>query len=354
MPIRNKIALVSPGDREARNGATLEDHRLKLVAQALRAVGLVPELAIYHDDFSQEVFKQLIGVDAVLVWVNPIEGGRDRTKLDAMLERVAESGVLVSAHPRTIQKMGTKAVLVQTRDMSWGSDVHLYSTMQELRNQLPVRLVEGKPRVLKQLRGHSGHGVWKVAPHPGEPSRVKARHAARGSVEQEMPIEEFFAICEPYLADWGRVIDQAYQERLTDGMVRCYLVGNRVAGFGRQEINALFPAPEGASADEALQPGPRLYHPSTKPEFQGIRHRMETEWLPEMLRSLSMDAQELPLLWDADFFFGPKDASGEDTFVLGEINVSSVYPFPDDALVPLAETLKNRLARQSGHETHPS
>jgi len=262
-----RIALVSPGDGEARQNANLNEHRLNRVAEALRAVVLEPELAIYNDDFADEVFDQLIGVDAVLVWVNPIEGGRDRTKLDAMLEQVAARGVLVSA-----------------------------------------------------------------------------RHAARGSVEQEMPLVEFFEICEPYLADWGQVIDQAYQERLTDGMVRCYLVGDRVAGFGRQEINALFPAPEGASGDQAPQPGPRLYHPPTSLEFQAVRQKMESEWLPEMLRTLSIGIEELPLLWDADFYYGPMDASGEDTYVLGEINVSSVYPFPDDALGPLADAVRARLA----------
>jgi len=317
---------------------------LKLVAESLRAVGLEPELVIYNDEFVDEVREQLLGVDAALVWVNPIENGRDRTRLDAMLQGVADRGVLVSAHPRTIQKMGTKAVLFQTRHMSWGSDVHLYATPAELREQLQLRLTEGKPRVLKQLRGHSGHGIWKVSPCPYDASLVRARHALRGSVEEEMPLEDFLAILEPYLSDWGRVIDQAYQDRLTDGMVRCYLVQDRVAGFGHQEINALFPAPHGAPPTEAPAPGPRLYYPPTMPEFQAIRSRMETEWLPEMLHTLSMDAAELPLLWDADFFFGPKDASGHDTYVLGEINVSSVYPFPDDALEPLAEAVRQRLA----------
>ena len=38
--------------------------------------------------------------------------------------------------------------------------------------------------------------------------------------------------------------------------------------------------------------------------------------------------------------YGPRDANGRDTYVLYEINICSVYPFPEDALVPLAtETL---------------
>jgi hypothetical protein len=41
-------------------------------------------------------------------------------------------------------------------------------------------------------------------------------------------------------------------------------------------------------------------------------------------------------LWDCDFLLGPKTASGADTYVLCEINASSVSPFPESAIVPMA------------------
>jgi hypothetical protein len=45
--------------------------------------------------------------------------------------------------------------------------------------------------------------------------------------------------------------------------------------------------------------------------------------------------------------YGSKDAAGDDTYVLCEINISSVYPFPDEALMPLAqETLRRLHARR--------
>jgi hypothetical protein len=45
----------------------------------------------------------------------------------------------------------------------------------------------------------------------------------------------------------------------------------------------------------------------------------------------------LPVLWDADFLYGPKTAAGEDSYVLCEINVSSVAPFPESAVAPVAK-----------------
>jgi len=55
---------------------------------------------------------------------------------------------------------------------------------------------------------------------------------------------------------------------------------------------------------------------------------MESEWTPQMMQLLDIDAESLPIIWDADFLYGPRTASGEDTYVLCEINVSSVFPFP--------------------------
>lgn len=339
-----KVALVWHGDREARDAASLENSRMCDIAAALRAEGIDPVQAVYCDAFADEVRDQLMGVDGALVWVNPIEHGHDRSMLDGILREAAGAGVYVSAQPDVILKMGTKEVLVATRSMEWGSEAYLYRTLEELRSQLPTRLSAGSPRVIKQYRGNGGNGIWKVERHPSDSSLVRVRHALRGSVEQDMPFDQFLTQCEEYFERSGRIIDQPYQKRLTEGMIRCYLVGDRVAGFGRQAVNALFPAPAGASPQEAPEPGPRLYHPETAPEFQHLRQKMEGEWVSELCRTLDVPRESLPVIWDADFLFGPKSASGEDTCVLCEINVSSVYPFPDSALAALAQETHRRVS----------
>jgi hypothetical protein len=86
----------------------------------------------------------------------------------------------------------------------------------------------------------------------------------------------------------------------------------------------LYPAPPGAPSTEAPQPTTRLYHPANTPEFQAIKRKLEDEWLPAMQRTLGIDTASLPVIWDPDFLFGPKTADGHDTYVLCEINVSSV------------------------------
>jgi hypothetical protein len=175
---------------------------------------------------------------------------------------------------------------------------------------------------------------------------VRVRHAKRGSVETTMPLAEFIAQCEPYFSRGDGMIDQIYQRRLPEGMVRCYLVRDRVAGFGEQLVNALYPAEPGAPADSAPLPGPRLYYPPTRTDFQGLKNRLEREWLDQLCCIVGVEKAQLPILWDADFLYGKKDADGADTYVLCEINVSSVYPFPDDALGPIAATTLAQIQRQ--------
>ncbi len=353
-----RVAILYPGDHEARQNATPDNNRFSLVFQALADLGVHAEPAVYHDAFCEEVRQQLMGVDAVLVWMNPIQDGRDRSILDPMLREVAAAGVFVSTHPDVILKMGTKEVIYQTRDIGWGCDTHLYRSMEQMRRELPLRLASSGARVLKQYRGNGGLGVWKIelATEPSvdndskgsatslQPGMiVRVRHAKRGSIEEEISLDEFFARCEQYFIGDGRIIDQAYQPRLTEGMVRCYLVHDKVAGFGHQAVNALYPAPTGAPPTEAPQPGLRLYHPPTMPEFQSLKRIVEQEWVPAMQRLLDIDTESLPVLWDCDFLLGPKKASGEDTYVLCEINVSSVAPFPESAPPYIAEATLSKI-----------
>jgi hypothetical protein len=351
-----RLALLYPGDREARENAAPEKSRFLRVFQALEQLGLQAEPCVYNDDFCDEVRRQLMHVDGVLVWCNPIEGGRDRARLDAMLRDVAAAGVFVSTHPDIILKLGTKEVLYRTRDIGWGCDTHMYCSLDQMRRELPDRLSRSGARVLKQYRGHSGDGVWKVAlatPAAGE-TLVHARHAKRGSIEEKIRLAEFFDRCERYFAGEGRMIDQAYQSRLPDGMIRCYLVHEKVAGFGHQAINALYPAPAGGGPEDAPQPGPRLYHPPTLAEFQPLKRRLESEWVPALQRLLGIETAQLPVLWDCDFLLGPKNDSGDDTYVLCEINVSSVSPFPDSAVTLVAQAAGARAcAARSGRGGAP-
>jgi len=358
-----RLAILCPGDRETRRNTTAENSRFADLFRAFAARRIHVEPAIYHDEFCEAARQQLMQVDGVLVWVNPIEGGRDRSVLDSMLRDIAAASVFVSAHPDVILKLGTKEVLYRTRNLGWGCDTHLYASWDQMVQELPLRLAAGETRVLKQHRGNGGNGVWKVqlaiddigngggcapAALPQPQTVIRVRHAKRGCTEEEITLAEFYRRCEPYFFANGRMIDQEYQERLAEGMIRCYLVHDKVVGFGHQAINALLPAPVGAPSTQAPVPGPRLYHPPSMPEFHSLKRKLEQDWVPAAQRLLGIKTEDLPILWDCDFLLGAKGDNGEDNYVLCEINVSSVAPYPESAVPYLVDATVARVqaARQ--------
>src|SRR4029077_14054476 len=156
-----RIAILWRGDEAARRNASPETSRFKAMFAALAQGGVAAGPVVYEDDVLDSVRAQLARFDGVLVWVNPIHEGRNRSNLDALLREVAARGVWVSAHPDVILKMGTKEVLHRTRMMSWGCDTALYRTVEAMRVELPSRLACG-PRVIKRNRGNGGQGACKV------------------------------------------------------------------------------------------------------------------------------------------------------------------------------------------------
>ena len=340
----SSVALLYPGDRAMRDRADPTESRFAELFKAFAHAGIAAVPAVYSDAFADEVETQLHDCGLVLVWCNPIEAGRPRHQLDAMLHRLADSGVVVSAHPQTILKLGTKDVLLHTRDLAFGSDVQRVGSLQQLRDELPHRLRAGA-RVLKQHRGHSGIGIWRVEQAGAASGPVRVRHAQRGSTEEVMDLDTLVATLAPYFepANGGHMIDQAWQPRLVEGMVRAYLVGDHVAGFGHQLVNALHP---GAPGEGAPQPGPRLYYPADLPRWQYLKQQLETAWVGLLCASVGLGREHLPLLWDCDFMYGESATADAERYVLCEINVSSVSPFPPSAIDPLVAAVQRRLERR--------
>jgi len=331
------VAVLSRGVAATRRDATPQISRFVQVFETLAAVGIEARPAIYDESFAEEVREQLLAVDGVLVWVNPIQDGRNRAGLDALLRDVAARGVWVSAHPDVILKMGTKEVLYRTRSMGWGSDTALYQTAEAMRAELPTRIAAG-PRVIKRSRGNGGQGVWKVDKLPTSP-RIRVLDATKEASE-ELMLDDFLSRCAEYFEN-GSVVDQPYQPRLSEGVVRCYMAGDRCAGFGHHKVKALVDSPSARS-----EAGPRLYTSSADPRFQRLRRLMEDEWTPQLTTLLDIARGDLPMIWDADFMLGPVETDGSNSYVLGEINVSSEHPYPNEAPAEIARRVTDRLQRK--------
>lgn len=335
----HRIAIVTRGDTDTRRDPQAALGRFADLVDGLVALGHPVASVIYDESWIDDVRDQLLDADVVLVWVNPVDDGRDRSQLDELLREVAAVGITVSCHPDIVLKLGTKDVLYETRGFGWGTDTRRYHTPEDLHDGLAESLSTGA-RVLKQHRGSSGSGVWSAElvdsdQRPTDATPVRVRHAKRGSADEVMPFGDFCQRLSGYLES-GPLIDQEFQHRIDEGTVRCYLVRDQVGGFGLQETNALIPTAAGAAPPV---PTSRTYHPATLPEFQNLKQQLERAWVPALKDLFDLSTGDLPLLWDCGFLIGSPDADGLDTYVLCEINVSSVSPYPGSAVPSLIESI---------------
>jgi hypothetical protein len=320
------------------DASIIESCKLREVFGAFSALGVSAEPVIYSDNTADAVRDQLLGLDGVLVWVNPIEHGLNRSKLDPLLLEVADAGVWVSAHPEVISRMATKQVLIDTREMSWGTDTRLYRTAAELRSALHTRLAEQAALVLKRHRGMGGNGVWKVEWDNPNQATLHVQHAVRDSTVEELSLDEFVARCDPYFAGGGFMVEQPFQARLAEGMIRVYLTHNQVVGFAHQYPQGLLP-----TADASNRPATKTFELPSAAAYRHLRNRMESEWIAEMQQILHLDPHSLPVIWDADFLHGERTTSGDDTYVLCEINASSTFAFPEHAMPTVAKAAIERI-----------
>ncbi|HET7725354.1 MAG TPA: Cj0069 family protein, partial [Propionibacteriaceae bacterium] len=280
MIARPRIGLLSRGDHASGTETARAQERLAPLYAAFAELSVTAVPVIYDDEHVDEVRQQVLGLDGLLVWVNPVQDGLDRSRLDVLLREVADAGVWVSAHPDVILGLGTKEVLYSTRGLGWGTDTDVFRSPTELATRLPGTLARHRTLVLKQGRGMGGVGVWKVAVVSEKSGPVTAdtvlhvQHAADGSAPRESRLADFVADCEAYFTWSGLVVTQPYQQRLADGMIRAYFVHDRLVGFQHQWPTALLAEPPSQA------PRQRVMEDPDTPDYAGLRHSLETAWIP--------------------------------------------------------------------------
>ncbi len=323
----NSIAFMIYGQPGSSRNALTEEKYRKLADHFVEN-GFTVDSISYHDSFASKFETELLKYNAILVWVNPIEQGEDRKVLDALLKKLSETGCFVSAHPDTILRMGTKDVLYKTKDAAFGGDIELYQSFDDFKENFIKGLK--RPRILKQYRGNGGDGVFKVELGTNQ---FSVTHAKGGDTETFSSADELYKKFEPLFSSGGLLIDQPWNPNIINGMVRCYLCGTRVAGFGYQEVNALYPS---------KKPGQRFYFSEDCGLFQDLRTIMEGTWINELQKFTGVKADMLPVIWDADFFINKVNTEASQKYSLCEINVSSVSPFPESAIPYIVKEIQKR------------
>lgn len=293
------------------------------MVDALRMKGYEADVIFFEERRKDAIFKDVSQTAAA--YVSRINPGnlQDETIYFDLLRELCEAGVIGMPHPDAMINYGSKDALIRLKGTSLvPDDTYAYDTMSELMYQFPRTLARGE-RVLKQNRGSTGEGIWRV--ELAQP-QLTARDSiplstpvicteAKNNESKQWELGNFLLFCEQYVEERdGRLIDMPFLPRIREGEIRILMLQD-------EPVNVVHKQPiEGKHAFSATL-------------FSGAHYRYDPPilWnglITQFLNDLPMIQEklghyDLPLLWTADFILRT-DESGNDTYVLGEMNGSCV------------------------------
>ena len=257
------------------------------IVNAIKDAGWHAEVVYYRPEWTEALFEYVSSnFDAYISRVNPgnIPGG-EKGYFD-LLTKLSDAGLVGMSTPAEMMAYGAKDALVKLKDTDLvPTDTAAYYDVETFHKTFPTSLSYGE-RVLKQNRGSTGSGIWRVqledkelaaSVTPGTALPLDTKLRCTEAVDNHTEIRElgeFMDFCDQYIiGDNGMLVDMRFMPRIVEGEIRILLVG----------------------------PHPVFVVPK-KPAAGG---------------------DNIPLIWTADFMLADAE-DGSDTYVLGEINCSCV------------------------------
>jgi hypothetical protein len=293
--------------------------------QALQQKGWTGEVIKFRDEWKDRIFDYVTGkADAYVSRINPGNLPNGEKIYFETLKRLSHSGVVGMPHPDAMSNFGAKDALTRITDTGLvPKDTYAYYTTEEFKQQFPVSLSLGE-RVLKQNRGSTGTGIWRVAimdertfPKGStlpRDTKIKCTEAVDNHVEHHT-LESFMDFCEQYIVgENGMLVDMKFLPRIKEGEIRILMVGS-------EPIFVVHKKPaEGADAFSAtLFSGAKYTY--DEPEKWETLVSFFNQNLPKVAENLG--GFDPPLIWTADFILD-NDEMGNDIYVVGEFNASCV------------------------------
>ncbi|WP_055122628.1 Cj0069 family protein [Corynebacterium oculi] len=298
------------------------------IVQAIRNAGWRSEVVYFRPEWAEELFAYVSqNFDAYISRVNPgnIPGG-EKGYFD-LLTKLSEAGLVGMSTPEEMMAYGAKDALVKLNDTDLvPSDTAAYYDVESFHQTFPTSLSYGE-RVLKQNRGSTGSGIWRVriaddavadAVTPGTAlpldTKLKCTEAVDNHTE-ERELGEFMDFCDQYIVgDNGMLVDMRFMPRIVEGEIRILLVGPDPVFVVHKK-----PAEGGENFSATLFSGAKYTYDS--PEAWQELVDLFAEVRPVIAEKLGGD--NIPLIWTADFMLDTAE-DGSDAYVLGEINCSCV------------------------------
>ena len=295
----------------------------KPIIDSLKNRGWTAEIIFYSDEDRGEIYRHTIEkADAYISRVNP--GNLvDESGYFQMLRELVNNGVEGLPHPDAMIAYGAKNSVEKLKGTDIvPDDVFTYYDFDTLKEKFPKSLKNGV-RVIKQNRGSTGEGIWRVEVINPEKykeeiplnARLKLTEA-RDNHTEEKSLQEFMEFCIKYLeGPNGMLLDMPFLERIKEGEIRVLMLRDNV-------VNIVHKKP--AETKDAF----------SATLFSGAKYRYDKpEQWPDLVVSVKgslrtiqerLGNYDLPLIWTADFMLDTDKKTGKDKYILGEINASCV------------------------------
>jgi len=295
------------------------------IINAIIAKGWTAEVVYFRDEWKDVIYDYALEkADGYISRINPGNLPDGEKIYFEVLTKLSKEGLVGMSTPEAMTSFGAKDALVKLASTDLvPDDTYAYYTINEFKKTFPVS-ISHRERVLKQNRGSTGSGIWRVVVIDERPykagdslpldTKLKCTEAVDNHVEYHT-LSEFMEFCEQYIVgDNGMLVDMPFMPRIKEGEIRILMVGGTPIFVVHKK-----PAEGADSFSATLFSGAKYRY--DKPDKWPDLVTMLTESLPMI--SDKIGGLDVPLIWTGDFMLD-WDENGKDKYVLGEINCSCV------------------------------
>lgn len=286
----------------------------------LKKRGYEAEVIFFEINKKDEIYEYV--KNNAIGYVSRINPGnlKEESEYFAMLRKLCDEDKIVGMpHPDAMIKYGAKDALSKLNDTNLvPEDTYAYYDIETFKNNFPKTLSKNQ-RVLKQNRGSTGEGIWRVQlvnanSEINLSTKIKCTEA-KDNHSEIRELGEFMDFCEQYIVgDNGMIIDMRFLPRIIEGEIRLLMLYDKPVNVVHKK-----PMQGGDNFSATLFSGAKYRYDSPE-EWPSLIEFFSSE-LPNITKKLG--DYDLPLIWTADFILDT-DENGNDKYILGEINCSCV------------------------------
>merc|ERR1719456_1844429 len=323
-------------------------------ANGMIKAGMSCQLIQYVHDEHDKFFEVCKGFAAIVVRCNPGQigaDGGDQGKFDDGMRGLRKLGKQVWPSPDVMEFMGAKDALCKIAKLNIGlEDTVAYYDEAEFATGFK-KTMAFQPRVIKQNRGSAGEGIWIIklkeknycatyGERSCEDSEMLELMEANDNHAEEHSVAEFIEWCVNGRTDksgtWtskgsgkyleggkekgGQIVDQRFCPRIVEGELRYNLIMDALVGIIHKK-----PKEGGISAVGGTGSIYTYYGPE-EVKFKTLTENFLVKDLPQVMPSLGLGEEPVPLWWTTDFILSSPEGTpeSEEKWIVGEFNCSCV------------------------------